>query len=327
MSKRKKRTSPINPNECIIPPAIPDSALPNLMFKRDVEAERAIREYVERQAKDERVTHAERVTTEYALGRKLEGWDVRNDKTRWWVITSPTNLYSQELFPSLDYTMSFHVGVTARMMAEPDSGVPVVEQLLMSAAWRRWEQAAEALDEAEEIEDFQAVGMRCRECLVSMVKTVGHADMVSEGEVAPKRSDVVAWCELIANRVAHGSSAEHVRKYLKATSKAGWQLVNWLTHAEHVAMADAILAIELTQHILATFGTAVFRHIHGIPDRCPVCGSYKIGLRSYPQKEAEAVPSCQACGWDIGHVKAFKKLIPNPRVGMSDNAGHVAPLE
>jgi hypothetical protein len=42
--------------ECTIPPAIPESQLPNLMFKRDRRAERAIREYVEWQAPDEKVT-------------------------------------------------------------------------------------------------------------------------------------------------------------------------------------------------------------------------------------------------------------------------------
>src|SRR5216684_2201245 len=140
MAKRTKK--PVG--DCTIPPAIPDTALPDLLFKRDMDAETLVRRYVECEGKEE-VTHAERVTTEYTLGRKLEAWDVRTTKGRWWVITSPTNLYSQELFPSLDYTISFHVGVTARMMAAPDSGVPVAEQLLMSAAWRRWEQAAEAL--------------------------------------------------------------------------------------------------------------------------------------------------------------------------------------
>jgi hypothetical protein len=31
------------------------------------------------------------------------------DEGRWWVITNLTNLYSQTHFPSLDYTLSFHI--------------------------------------------------------------------------------------------------------------------------------------------------------------------------------------------------------------------------
>ncbi len=291
--KPKKQKS-----ECTIPPAIPDAQLPNLLFKRDQRAEMKIREYVEWQASDEKVTHAEKVTTEFVFGRKLEGWDVRTDKGRWWVITSPTNLYSQELFPSLDYTISFHVGVTARMMSEPEAGVPLVEQAVLSAAWRRWEQAAKALDEAEEAEEFQSVGMRCRECFISMVKTFANPEMVPTGITHPKRSDVIGWCEVFADHVAHGASAEYVRKYLKAISKSGWQLVNWLTHASGATRADAILALEITHHVLGTFGTAILRYSRGIPDRCPTCGSYKVTLSSDSEdSRIDPVPCCEACGW------------------------------
>src|SRR5688500_3711989 len=122
MTRPKTPVKP-TPDECTIPPAIPASALPVLLCKRDQQAEREIRRYVEWQTRDERVEHAERVATEFVLGRRLDAWDVYTDKRRWWVITSPTNLYSQELFPSLDYTISFHVGVTARVLSEPDPGV------------------------------------------------------------------------------------------------------------------------------------------------------------------------------------------------------------
>jgi hypothetical protein len=89
-----------------------------------------------------------------------------------------------------------------------------------------------------------------------------------------------------------------VRKYLKTVSKAGWQLVGWLTHASSATQADAALAIEITQHVLSTFGTAVFRHRRGIPDQCPECGSYRIGIRlRSPDDDDEGVPGCQRCGW------------------------------
>lgn len=286
---------------CTIPPAIPDTALPDLILKRDRDGEAAIRRYVERQGKEE-VTHAERMTTEYALGRKYDAWDVRTTKGRWWVITSPTNLYSQELFPSLDYTISFHVGVTARLMSRSRPGVEPMEAALLAAAWRRWQQAGEALDEAEEAEDFQSVGMRCRESLIAMVKALATPEMVPPGAVTPKRSDVPAWTDLIANRVAHGSSVEYVRHYLKTISKSGWQLATWVTHASNATRADAILALEATQHALAMFGTAVLRHAHGIPDRCPSCGSYQIGVRGQPDGDgSEAVPTCRSCGWARPH--------------------------
>ena len=139
--------------------------------------------------------------------------------------------------------------------------------------------------------------MRCRECFVRWSRRLrSRAWYRLAGSLRNDRTPV-AWCELIADHVADGASAEYVRKYLQSVSRAGWQLVNWLTHSEGVTNADAILAVELIKHVLGTFGNALFRHARGIPDRCPRCNSYRIGLRSHPKDGGESVPGCQACGW------------------------------
>src|ERR1700692_250245 len=104
-------------------------------------------------------------------------------------------LYSQTLMQSLDYTLSLHIGSGARMASAKSPDVNELEQIVMADAWRRWEQAGELLNEAEEAEDFQAVGMRCRECLIVMVRTISQPQMVPEGTEAPKHADVVHWCD------------------------------------------------------------------------------------------------------------------------------------
>lgn len=86
------------------------------------------------------------------------------------------------------------------------------------------------MDEALEAEDFQAVGMRCRECLIAMVLALAAPEMVPENTEAPKRADVVQWCELISNHIAKGAGAEFIRKHMKSVSRSAWQLANWLTH-------------------------------------------------------------------------------------------------
>src|SRR6266581_7956447 len=102
-------------DDCVFPPPIAAKDLPRLVLPRNDDEVRKIAEYVEWQAKGETVEHAEKISTEHVMGRKHECWDVRTDKERYWVITSPTNLYSQTLMPSLDYTLSFHIGLTARV--------------------------------------------------------------------------------------------------------------------------------------------------------------------------------------------------------------------
>src|SRR3546814_1175773 len=66
---------------------------------------------------EEFVQHAEKIKTERVMGTDYSVWDVHTNLNRWWVITNPTNLYSQVLMPSLDYTLSFHIGLMARVQA------------------------------------------------------------------------------------------------------------------------------------------------------------------------------------------------------------------
>ena len=175
-TKPKRAIRPAS--SCEIPPGIPVEKLPKLVFEQDETSAEKIASYVEGQSSGEKVLHAEKVMTQSVLGRKYQCWDVRTDKSRLWVITSPTNLYEQSLFPSLDYTLSFHIGLMARVMAKHEPKTGVLQKITMPAAWRKWEQAGQALDEAVEPEDFQSVGMRCRECLIAMVRTLALPEMI-----------------------------------------------------------------------------------------------------------------------------------------------------
>ena len=68
-----------------------------------------ISEYVEWQVNqkektDLKVGHLERISQKsYSALNTV--YRTFSEPGRWWVITGPTNLYSQELFPSLDYTV------------------------------------------------------------------------------------------------------------------------------------------------------------------------------------------------------------------------------
>ena len=133
------------------------------------------------------------------------------------------------------------------------------EQDQLAVPWRRWEQAAVALDKAEEAEEFQAVGILCRECLLSFVKAMVVDEMVPVGQDRPQMADFIHWSELIANSIAHGSSAEEIRAYLKTISKAAWQFVSWLTRATNATRLDGNMAIEATEYVLMAFGAALLR--------------------------------------------------------------------
>jgi hypothetical protein len=290
---------PEGADECIIPPRLPPSVLSTLVLGRDPLQERQIREYVEAEAREE-VIHAEKVTTQHLRGRTLDAWDVHTGSERFWVITSPTNLYPHSLFQSLDFTITVHVGLVERMHARQEQAGGGEGARRLAPAWRQWQQAGDALDWADEAEDFQAVGMRCRQCLLELVRAVADDGMVPEGAPRPKLDSFTQWSELIANTIARGKSAERVRGYLKTIAREAWQLVQWLTHAGDAVRLDAMIAIDATQHILVVYGAALARFETGTPDRCPHCSSYRVTQDYHPEFDLDPpyVTVCEVCGWN-----------------------------
>lgn len=122
---------------------------------------------------------------------------------------------------------------------------------------RRWQQAADALKQADEAEEFQAVGMRCRECLLAFIREVADDAMVPAGEARPQLANFLVWSEYIANTVAGGGSAARIRAYLKAVAKTTWELVAWLTHATNATRMDGRIAVDATENLLAAYAMAL----------------------------------------------------------------------
>lgn len=300
----KKKVKEVRPKtaptgECIIPPSLPKEDLHKLLFRQSEDEAQRIREYVEWQSRgDEAVLHVEKVASERVFGRDYDVWDVHTDKERWWVITNPTNLYSQALMPSLDYTLSFHIGLMARVAARREPEGSEAEQEFLLITNRKIVQASEAFDKADEAEEFQAVGMRCRECLLTLIRELTTGESIVNEPDLPKAGDFPAWNDRIANAIAPGASAEHVRGYLKTTADRAWRLVNWLTHAANATRSDAELALSSTAHVISNYALAVLKKRIDAPERCGRCNSYKITVDWRPDigPAGVYVSRCESCG-------------------------------
>ena len=67
----------------------------------------------------------------------------------------------------MDLAVTFQVGLCVRI---PRSDQPKLSELdlePLAACYRHCRQAIDALDEAQEVTDFQAIGVRCREALLA----------------------------------------------------------------------------------------------------------------------------------------------------------------
>ena len=245
-----------------------------------------IRNYWESQWPDDPIVHLEKSAAERVGSVPHDIWDLHAESGRWWVVTNPTNIYSQVDFKSRDVVLTFHVGLALRLMSRDE--VPITEQAvaLLPSAWRRWEQAVEALPQAREAEDYQAIGMRLRECLVSAVSEFADDGLVPDGTERPKAADVKGWIDLFARCVAAGPSAAKLRSYLKAMGEETWSYVNWLTHAKNAVHFDAEIGLGITSHLLATLTASAMRASARQNERCVECDSYAV-----------IAGECRSCGW------------------------------
>lgn len=256
-------------------------------------------DYIAEIAPDETVEHLEKVYSERIMGQDHDIWDVHTDAERWWVITSPANLYSQKQFPSMDIALTFHIGLMTRVKNRSELEAPEEQADFFPVAWRKWTKAAVTFNEADEAEEFQAVGMMCRESLIAFVKEAAKLIPIPEDSPKPKASDFLGWVDVIANTIAGGQSAERRRGYMKAIAKSTWELVQWLTHAGNAIRFDAYFAFKATGHVLSVYSLALVRFQFGFPDRCPQCASYRLAsdYRRSDENKMLHFTVCEACGW------------------------------
>lgn len=246
----------------------------------------AVLSYVESQSPDDPVVHVEKVATE-AVGSVVHDiWDVHCSKSRWWVVSNPMNLYSQEDFKSRDVVLTFHVGLMLRVATQHN--VPITDEAatLLPQAWRLWEQATDTLSTAREAEDFQAVGVRLREAMVSYAAEVQDDGLVPDGVDRPKSADMIGWTNLLCDHLTAGSSSGQLRSYVKKLTRETWDYVNKLTHAKNATRWDAEIGAAAVSHFLSMITASTMRWAAGKQLRCADCGSYRV-----------EGGECVRCGW------------------------------
>ena len=299
MSTEKEQPPSADPDECIVHThPVPAGELSRYSVEGDQHSEADIANYVHGQAPDETVQYVEKIKQDVILGETYQTWDVITDKDRWWVITNLTNLYSQRHFPSLDYTLSFHVGLMARLRSR-SSGADSNDPSPFDEVIRRMDQAEQKFGHAIEAEDYQSVGMLLREALISLVSALRRRSTIPDGTEFPQDSNFLGWSDLLMNTLCGGASNKELRQHLKNIAKETWQLTNWLTHHRNASRTATSIAIHSCQTTVGHFIQILERSRTEKTERCPVCTSrnvrshFDIGILP----DGDYYLSCGACGW------------------------------
>jgi hypothetical protein len=280
------------------------------------------------------VSFLQKVYSEAIIGHRHDVWDVHASDVRWWVITNPTNLYSQAQFPNMDIAVTFHMGLCLRVPRTQQQRKSDRNIRPFGAIFTKLQEVSDALGQAQNAADYQAVGMRTREALLAFV---GAAQDVAEWttEAAPKRADFRAWSELICNAALAGPAQKERRHLFKSLLSDAWVFTNWLTHAQSATWHDAEAAQTTIEHVLGLATSLVLRHIRSVPEQCPDCGSPRLfpeeGRRDDLPEIAWERPVCENCGW-TGKPVPVDESSTEPegdelftRVGGGDDGEHIVP--
>ncbi len=257
--------------------------------------------YMEWQAPDLAVKMVQKVYAENVLHVRHDVWDVHTNVDRWWVITEPMNLYSQGQFPNMDLALTFHVGLCLRIPRNDRQKLSALPIEPFAECYRYMQEASDALAQAQEINDYQSIGVRCREALLAFSNAAQTALPWTADQEPPKKADLKAWADHICSVALAGASHEHRRHLFKALLESAWKFTNWLTHAKASHWHDAESAVSSTENAIGLCTSAVIQHIRGVPGQCPACGSQRLSpQRGFhgddPEIEWER-PTCDKCGW------------------------------
>jgi len=257
--------------------------------------------YMKSQAPDLAVEFLQKVYCENVLSVRHDVWDVHTNKDRWWVITSPTNLYSQDQFPNMDLALTFHVGLCLRIPRSEKQKLSDIPAEPFVECLRDLQEASEALSQGQEVADYQLIGVRCREALLAFIAAAQLLIPWTDSGEPPQGANLKAWAEHICNIALPGESHKERRRLFKALIDSAWQFSNWLTHTKSSKWHDAEAAFSVTENAIGLCISAVIRHVRGVPAQCPARGSHRLSPQRGYHVDLPAIewerPTCDKCGW------------------------------
>lgn len=149
-----------------------------------------IKQYMQSEAPDLTVEFAQKVYAENVLHVRHDVWDVHTNVDRWWVITEPMNLYAQTQFPNMDLALTFHIGLCLRIPRSERQKLSALPLEPFAETYRCLQEASDALAQAQEVADYQTIGVRCREALLAFVNAAQTIIPWASDETVPKSGGV-----------------------------------------------------------------------------------------------------------------------------------------
>jgi hypothetical protein len=145
-----------------------------------------------------------------------------------------------------NFINTMYAPLIAKVLHAPEAAVPRREPTGWERVDRGVEKARARMESARDEEDYQTVGLLCREVLISLGQAVYDPALHSSPDgVTPSATDAGRMIEAFLAQAAEGRSYENVRRHAKAALQLGVEL-------QHKRTADfraAALCLEATSSL------------------------------------------------------------------------------
>ena len=168
------------------------------------------------------------------------------------------------------------------------------------ALFRKLKNIASLIDVAKEIEDFQAIGVQCREILIELGNTIYQPEM-SGVEEQPKASNFKKKAELFAAFYLSGSEYSDYRIWINKLSESTWDYTNKITHSQTATFYEASTCVTLTTSLVSVYENIRQKVFDPLSQYiCKTCKSKNISIVDDESDENGIVSklylSCEECG-------------------------------
>jgi len=249
------------------------------------------------------------------LGVEVRVWNIKTDADgSWWVVEGdevPMNLYPQEAYYfGTDEVYSFHMGIMERMKASAYSPDDYVNAITLNSdivpqLFRKLKNIANLIDSAIEIEDFQAIGVQCREVLIELGNSIYFGEMAGESE-QPQASNFKKKAELFIQFYLSGSDNSDYRSIIKKLTESTWDYANKITHSHNATFYESSTCVSLCTSLVGVYENIRQKVFDPISQyKCKNCTSKKLKIIEDKTGEDGIITTlllqCEACG-DITEV-------------------------
>jgi len=268
-----------------------------------IETEKRISEYL-KSFKINEIIHMKCEKSFTDLGTEVNVWNVKTKDEALWVVegeNAPMNLYTQSAYYfSADEAYSFHMGITQRLRTDHTKNfkhiideIPLdIEQL--KSINRKLNMAAQKLSIDLEPEEFQSIGLICRESLIDLGKelTKRNPETIEGKDI--KSSDFKSIAYEYINSYIPGESNSELRNYSRKIVDITWSYNSSIVHSPNKTYPDVKIALLFTSALVSLFENLFYKYI-GFDNEfvCSECGSKNIEFIDGANCELIAV--CKSC--------------------------------